>query len=469
LEAQLKNIVDERVFENHVLEGDQALANAKLELAADHFEAAKRIWPDRDKPQQSLVAIQRFRDAKASLNAANNFLAEKKLTQAYVQAQGLRDTIPGNFGLKIEDDQRFRAIRAQLTEETASMLWQLANDLRAFAGKRKAIAEEALTKTDYPLALQEFEAALQELGKAEDSLHALKLFPLKGRSEEIEERRKETSQELAWLKSVKQKTRGLDFLQRGRDSMKQGDAHLILAKKKSVHLRKAEHAFSTALEQFGAAKDFPGTDADADLASARKARDHVAKLMQPFLLDFRNPKVLEGWSFPKEEWTLRTANPRARFQSGNVLATTLTSPLVEFPADFDLKVEFGMVNDIGTPRNGSWMFHPDFVVLTLVAKDKNSPALTISFGNDTNLKFQQLAHVAVGKKSYSLPGQDEPSLRVRLIRRQGTATLSIANKQIASFPLEKEYHQFSFRVNNERLTRKTFAAIYNASLKIYEK
>jgi hypothetical protein len=333
-------------------------------------------------------------------------------------------------------------------------------------------AKEAWFKPDYPAAIKHYEDARQELGKAKDFLQGLRSFPIKGLAEATETRAKEVEQQMAVMALHQEKARGAILLSEGRKYMRLGGVALVKAQKDSSSLAEAQKNFIRAATAFQSAKKHIGKEADEDWKAAQAASIRLEKLLQPLELDLAKAKNLEGWSMVKTQWRIHSADS-TWLQGAEVPSATLTSPSTPFPADFDLTVDFSIVDRDGKIRNSFWTTYPDPLLIVLAGKNADSEDLVIGLGKDMAIKFDNLARIKVGKKSYSyLPGRDDPPITLRLVRYQGTGTLTVRDKEIASFPLTNDFHHITFKVANGKNRKgewNAFAAIFKVSLKAYLK
>ncbi|GEM_PF-931610 len=468
---QLRDAEDEAVFAKNVEDGDRALGKAELPKALGHFQNAKSIRPDRAKPQETIAAIQALQSARTSLNAAMASLDQKQIPQAHGQAKTTRDIVLGESRKKFDDDKRYAVALNKLTEDAAPILWQIAKELHQLGETRKGKAQAATKKNEHSVAVAEYDGARQALTQAKDFVQAITSFAAKETVDEIKKRAMVLGVEIAVLSSLKEKATVLDLRQKGDDLLKEGSVQLTLAKKDSSHLRKAASAFANAQKSFDAARQFKDTDAETGFEKAQDACAQVAKLIRPFHLDFTEQKELTRWTFAKNEWVLHFSNEQNWMQGVNVATAPVLSPIVEFPVDFDLALRFAMVDANGNSQNDSWKHFPEFLTLTITPKGKDSAPLSIVLGNDPTSKLQDIAHIAVGAKRFAFAGDKKAGwISLGLVRRQGTATLTVQEKEISTFAVAGDFQQLALRVKNARaggLQPNTFLAIYAVSLKMH--
>jgi hypothetical protein len=442
-EKRLKDMENEVKYQANVSDGDKALSQSNLELALTHFQNANRSQPNREKVRATILAIETFQKAAKLLEEGKDFRTQKKVSQAYDQAKKIKDTIFGDFRSKIEGDIRFKGVLEKMTEDTSNFLWEMFKDLRELSLEKKDKAQQAWNKKDFPLAVKENGDSQLELAKAKDFLQGLKSFPIKELSKEIEKKEKELDEEYSSLDLVRRKAEGLILLEQGKDYLKDGHLLLTQAKRDSFRLLEAQEVFKNALKKIEAAAKCPGIDVKEELKKAQIASDQVAKLIRPINLDFTKSADLKGWAFPKDQWS----HLEGRLQSAKVATSNLSFPGIEFPADFVLTMEISIVKG-GKFRNDYWKSVNDFLTVRLGGND--SPELVISLGKDPNVKFQDLAQITLGKKSYSLPSVDKASsVTVQLVRKNGTAALIVQERTIGdSFSLDGQLNQLSIAVNN---------------------
>jgi hypothetical protein len=466
LERQLGDATSEATSQKHVEDGERAIAQNDLLKALAEFQAAARITPGDPKLRETIAAIESIHEASTRLELAKKLLMKHETVQAYLETKRAKDVLFGDFRKSIETDARFQPILLALALTAKDVVWPLLDELRSNGDKLKSAGMEAAETNKHAAAAALLEKAQRELLKADDFLDGLRAYPPEGQLADVRAKASELKTELASIEAPRQQSKGLAHLRTGSELMKEGEAELVLAKKQSSHLQDVRRAYVKALEEFTAAAKCQGVEASEQIVLARKAIDRVAKLLQPIDLEFKNEQELTGWKWVKDQWHFQ---PKAALQSASVATSILTSPQIDCPVDFELFADFSMVDDQGIVKNDQWHRLKDFVNLRLLSTDGKAKDLVIGFGKDPGFELAALSSITIGKKSYTFPSlEGSATLQARLVRRQGTATLTVNLKEIASFPLTFDMNRVAFRVVNAKGPSNEFnrrCALYRLSLR----
>jgi hypothetical protein len=466
---KLKDKEKEAIYQREMVAGDLAVEQSDLVMALGHFRSASAARPAQAAPRENTAIIQTLQQASASLTVADKLRGQRDVAKAYEQTMTAMDSLQAAFAKGADAARRFAPALKKMTADTSSGLRRMLDDLLAMSKAREQEGLAAMAKEDYALAARQYQSAETELSKAKALVKAVDASPLKGLRESLDEQAKEVDTASASLELNKDKGTGLARLQEGRELLKQAKLELAKSKEASVHLLNAQTVLVNATSALEAAQKCPGIDAKIELKNAREASRRVAKLVQPIDDDSESPKAFAAWTFAKNQWVLHRQAPRTWVQSVRTPTGTIASPTVEFPVDFELTIEVSIVDKEGQPQNGGWKYLDDFLTIRLVGQDTYSPDLVMVLGKDPAIKFQDLSRVLVGKKSYSFSsGKD--LVRLRLVRHQGNATLTIGERAIAFFPLGSDFHQLSFSVINGQNVRNeltAFAAIFKVNVRAF--
>jgi hypothetical protein len=256
-----------------------------------------------------------------------------------------------------------------------------------------------------------------------------------------------------------------------RELLKQGREDIVKARKDGARLASARAAFAAATEELQEAKKVLGAEVDADLKSAFRESESAAKAVRPLDIEFRSPKDLKGWSFEKGEWAFRSRDEQKWFQPNEVAATTLSSPRIAFPRDFQMEIYFGLMGPERDFRNGYFSAAAEPVIIRLVSRE-GFPDFTIAMGKDRSLRNQNSAGIAVGKKSYAIESvaKSKGPIVLRLIRHRGSASLEVGETTIPPFELTDDFVQIVIVTNSPQDFKKRFVApgFFKLSVKAYE-
>jgi hypothetical protein len=472
LVKELAGRESELAFQKAVNDGDRALTEAELQKALELFQKALAIRPGDARAEESILSIQSLQNCRAALDAAKASLDQKQVAQAHAHASKAIDAVFGAMRKKLDGDKRHETALKQLTNTALPLVWQIAKRLQENGESRQAKARESMQKDEFALAVAEFQGSREALAQARDFVQAIRSFATKDDAAAIEKQEQALRDRIVAIESMSKKATSLDLLRQGEAHMKEGRAELTLAKKESSHLRTAEKAFADARTKFDAARLLLEPEAEDRFKKAEQAVIEVAKLIKPFELDFKKDRNLAGWTYAKEQWVLRSGSGETWLQSTNAATAILSSPQTDFPADFDLVLQFAMVDAEGQPRNQFWKFYPNFLAISVKPKGKETLPLSIALGKDQSAKFQDVACVSLANKSFSfLADKQQTRVILGLSRRQGTAMLRIGQNEISSIALPDDFHQVTVQVNNAKdggPQRTSFVAIYRMSMKMNE-
>jgi hypothetical protein len=460
-----QDLVQERAFEKAFREGNAALAALDLAGAEDAFQAAARIRPKEGKVQESLTALHKARHAQSLVAKAEKALASQDNAAAYDAAKMAKEIVLAELKSAGES---FKPIEQKLAGDTAQVIRGLIRSCRQSSVVCQERAEQAARTKDYATAVEEFTHGLQDLDKA---MSFLKGFALLDGPKEAESTRKEIAADITALDLGRKKARGQASMQRARGLIAGAHEDLTLARKEGPRLLSARQKLRDALESLEEAKQLPGTAPDPVIEQTRNDLAKVAKLMRPLHVDINEGRALDGWAYNKEQLVFRTSETRTWAQAAGTASASLASPVTEFPVDFELAIEFSLLDRFGKLSNTSWRNFQDLLVITLLAKEKGAPDLVIKLGKERQRK---LAEISMGENTHHLghlADSNNPVSSLRLVRHRGRLVLLVDGKAMASSIAENDFKQVVITLTNGGRTQviDVFPILFQVTLALHVK
>jgi hypothetical protein len=455
-------------YRGKMKEATAALAQGSLDAAALRFEEARKISAADPQAKRALDAIAWLRKVRAALDDVESQRKTNDLAAArgeYAKAspwlaQGAKD--PPWL------DGPFKTLRDELREMCEQRGRDVVNDLWKQAQQAAKDASLAAIKEEFPQSLKGYrdaDRALQEAQEVLDDLHRASGLPGKGPAPDqarVADRRAEIraaidavegkalllagTQELARLK------KGLDLVRAQVDRAPEASAELADALKS---LREAQR-----LKQPGAAEL---------VAEAESLQERLRRLVRPISVDFQNDPLPADWKNDKDRWTLVTdAKARRWLHAEKGDAATFSTPTGEWPANFELDLEFALLNE--KIDNSHWGFYADPLVVTLVPRDFKDPPLVIALGNDPTLTMVKRSRLRVGKDSLStatLIPLDAP-LRLKLLCERNTLKVFLNDRLVATTDIVSDFHQLTVAAANpfHPGLKRTVARVAIASIEV---
>jgi tetratricopeptide (TPR) repeat protein len=431
--------------EDALRQGQQALSEAleeetlfftSLDRAQKHFSQAHALCLEKkqkEKLQDFLTGVEKARQAKTLLLQARKALAQQAFSEAYQKSRETVMILQGQLPQLVEG--AWPRLREQLGQEAKQIFLKLSDqELQAAQvwhqkGELAAIRREDATARDCFLNYQKF------LKKAQSFLREIEtLIP----PEELRKREQEITTALQVVEGEIHYYQGKSALTEGQQLLKQraqGSRYLSQAQDRLAEAIAHLEAAHQALAQTSPNKVF----CQSLLTEARQAKSWVDTQLQP-LEAAANADGLPLWSYEKDAWQPLFHREVKRWSlKPQRSGALLVAPPRELPADFGLRLDFGLVNREDRPANYLWRKRAQLLTLLLKVDENGSTnrQLAISLGRDPTTS-QQLAYLMVNQKPFHeigrLADSDELCHRLYLVREHGKhITLWLDDEKMGEF------------------------------------
>ncbi len=119
-----------------------------------------------------------------------------------------------------------------------------------------------------------------------------------------------------------------------------------------------------------------------------------------------------------------------------------------WPVEFELVIEFALVDTRGKINNTLWPYFADPLTLGLDQADGGSTKIVL--GADDSVKVQRLARLRVNKKDYTVGGKDLAAEPIRLVvqPKKGVVDFRIDQRKICSLPIANEFRGVTLHIDN---------------------
>jgi len=447
LEKKLAVLAKRLEFNKMVAEGDQALARKDLAVAAEKFSGAAALGIDGDKIKPTLDMIRRLVTAGGQLHEARRHLEKREIDEAVADADKIKEAIFGAGRAVIEADARFKTMAEKIGADTLDLLVAAARITRLPSEALRRKGDKLFGERRYTDAETEYRSALMSLQQARQVLAKAAKLAVKDVFDVVATESKLVDVDIKSSEREADKCRGMAAHQRGKALAKDGREQFELGKKDGASLFKAREKFTEAVKHLEISVAVPGILAADDLKAARHYLQRVTRMIEPLDLDFAKERDLKDWGPLPKGWRFRNNKELTWLQTDLDAATgTFSSPALELPADFTLRVQFCLVDDAGEVRNNAWKSFADMLSITLVMPGENNLRMTI--GRDP--KSRQLeSSLAVGSRTHVL-SMDSAGGPIPLVltRRQGDMAIEIAGRAIATIPSPGEIQRIILQVRN---------------------
>jgi len=453
LEKQLKTLERELEFERLVGEGNKAIALKKFAEAVERFQQAQRFGFKAKEMTATVEALDRIMKADDSLKAARSRLAKKEIDEVFQQVEEVKKHVLGNFRSKLDEDERFRATVEKIAEDTLDILVGLVKEQRLLSQVRKKKGEKlSYSKPPrYADAETEYRAGIEQLSHGKKLLTKAVAFSLKDKFNQLNKEKEAVDDEYKSLEREAETSKGLASQQQGKELASQGrDLFAEARKKKDAALfQAAREKFMEAARHFKASLAVPGILAKGDLKNAEDHLIRIGHVLQPLDLDFAKARDLKSWGPPSSDWTFRTDGKLVWLQTELKTAEgSLSSPELDLPLDFELRLQFCMVTDGAILRNEAWNSVIGALRITLITNAKER--LEILIGK-LPMEVQNLSGILVGSRKRAkvlhLESTKAP-ISLVLSQHQGDLLVTVADKLVDTVGLTGELRQIIFHVRN---------------------
>jgi hypothetical protein len=260
----------------------------------------------------------------------------------------------------------------------------------------------------------------------------------------------------------------------------EGTQALAKAKSAIADVRSDPGAAGPALAQLDAAlKALRGADelsagiATEPTRAAQKLRQRLAYLRHPLALDLAKGLAKAEWTFRKEQWQIhRGANGARWLQSNAGEAVALQSIRRDWPVEFELAIDFALVDARGDISNQHWAYHADPLTLRLVSRAGKDTV--IALGHDATYKLDQVARLDVGGRSTIVDGFLPASQPIHLVLRctranadaKPSMSVQINDRRVCAVDIADDIEAVHLRVANAAQARiPRFVAIYGLDVR----
>lgn len=447
LEKKLAALVKRLDFNKVVAEGDKALAKKDFTLAAEKFTGAAAFGLDADKIKATLDGIRRLVKAASHLQDASKQLESKKIDEVLALADKIKEAILAGRRAAIEADTRFQETAEKLGADTLALLVATAKAARLPGQALTRRADKLFGDRSYADAEKDYRGALKFLQHAKDVLAKVPEFNLKDALGAAEAENRLVDFDVKAITREADKCKGMAAHQRGKALAKEGREQFELGKKDGALLFKAQEKFQQAVKCFEDSVAVPGILAADDLKEARGYLQRVTRMIEPLDLDFAKKRDLLDWGPLPKGWRFQGSKALTWLQTDLDAPTgVLSSPLLELPTDFTLRLHVCLVDDTGEVRNNAWKSFADLLSITLVTRgDKN---LTMSLGRDPKSRQLETA-LAIGSRTHALALDNMPGpIPLVISRKQEQLAIEVAGRAVARAPAPGDIQRIIFHVRN---------------------
>jgi hypothetical protein len=487
LDKKRQELSVEQSFQQQFREANVALADQELEQAEKLFQAARLLRPKDGGVQGTLGTLKKLQAVKARLAEAQKAQAKK---DREATAQALKKAANDIWEELKKSDERFSPVVKELAGDTTQAYLSLIQSSRASIREVKWQGQRAVLEGKYPAAIRRFTEVLEELKTTRRFVtDAASLANLP----ELERDKQQLAAESAAVDRERKASQGQLYLQEARKLVNAGHADEVARWQGGQKLFEAQIKYRQALAKLQEAAKCPGTEKDPLFEQTRKALDEVARLIQPLDLKLKTGKLPADWDFDKKSWKVHTLGSQTWLQVAQTQKSgSLESPEVEFPTDFELALDFGLLDREGAPNNYRWKTCEDLLTVLLIARESSSPNLVIRLGKDpasTKPWYYDVPVLKIGDQGYEVGRLGRSKHRViafRLLRQKGNLRVLLDGEEVAALPVEKyfkkaapgDFKQLFIQVKNGfgsvphdgKLFREMVAypVLYRVSLTLYQ-
>ncbi len=309
-------------------------------------------------------------------------------------------------------EEPFKGHREQLLKDAEGACRRVVKSLQAAAAQAETNAERLIK--DNPIdAVDHYDRALLRLEEAQAMLADVRKITRDKTSTAAEVRA--IIVQVEQLQQGKRRIGSLSLLAKGnreldlaRGAMKEATADPTLIPGALASLETAQKCFreAEALKEPVAAK----------LDAVDKLRQRLERVVHPVTLELGKELPRSDWRYEKNQWAMKeTADGKQWLEAPPGETAVLESAAADWPAEFELELEFALLDARGKVNNGFWSSKPDPLTLTLHHAGGNKTS--IALGNDPTSKQQSLARLQVNNHGVTVENEMTATMPLRLVVR----------------------------------------------------
>ena len=435
-------------FRGKLKEAAAALANGSLDDASKRFEEARQLNAADPQAKRAVDAIAWIRKVRAALDEVESL--RKAAGPAAARAEYAKAAPWLSQGAKEPPwlDGPFKTLRDELRDKGEQAGRSLVNDLWNLAQQAASEASVAAIKEQFPESFQAYQRADQLLKEAQEVLDNLPRTTApagKGLAPDqirVADRRAE-------IRAATNGVEGQAMLFAGAQGLAQAKTGMALVRAQAERVPDMQAKLAAALKSLRVAQRLKQPSAAALVEEAESLQARLQKLLKPLSIDFQNDPVPADWKNDKDRWTLvNDAKSRRWLHAEKGDSALLSSPVGDWPANFELDLEFCLFNE--KIDNSHWAFYADPLVVTLVARDVKDSNLVVALGNDPTFTMLKRSRLRVGKDSASLANLIAPDapIRLKLLRERSTLKVFLNDRLVTTTDIVADFHQLTVAAAN---------------------
>jgi hypothetical protein len=441
-------------------EGEDLLAS-NLAGAESRFQKACKLSPDDRHAADALVAVKQLRELQGVLHQGDEQLRDLRPGDAgQTLAKGI-DRFVAEAKSPVWREPAFTTQRGKLLKEGIGGCRKASDALQAAADTAQKSAERLLTQNP-AAALDEYEAALARLDQARALLGDVQRFSGDKTAGVAQIKAVEAQRALA--QEGKKRIGGVSLVAKGNKALQQAQAVLADARADPSVVPTGGASLVTALKFFQEAEALKEPGAAEKIQTVEKMKLRFERILHPLVLDPSKDFSREDWSFQRSQWTFKESEGKVWLHAAPGEVALLDSTARDWPVEFEMELEFAIVDAKSKFYNRLWSTHLD--PLTVTFHHTNGTATSIALGKDNINKLQPLARLQLGGKQFTIENDLVANGPMRLILRaqktDGKRTLSVLldKRKVCTYPLPEEVQSVQLRVAPLMTLQPRFVAIY---------
>lgn len=397
------------------------LENGELKEALEQFSRARTLARNTKAYSTEITAIGLLQEVKKELDRGGQFILEGKASEAYdAVVPSLRRL------LDVGSDATWRADplkrRRELMLRAGLQTCLQARQALIRAGDTVRLEGDArVQRAQYGDARAKYDAAKELYDRARGTLDPLKA--LGADEKETNAAATALDQRLAGLQKSSRDTRGLELLDKGGKTLTKANLALIGWRRAPGTLMPAIDELDAALKQFEEAGKLGRAEAADRAGETRRLRARMLHCLRPVTLDPARGAVKGELIARKKQWMSVELDKKSWLKALPVKRAALHTIGDDWPEEYELTLEFALIDPKGEINNSFWKYYRDPLTLTL--HTTSGADTVIVLGKDPRIMGQAAAHLQVGpldRGADRLLGKNEP---LRLVLRHSKRSLSV--------------------------------------------
>jgi hypothetical protein len=446
---------------NTALKEAEALLDTNLALAHVRLEAACKLNPGSRDTASAFAAVTLLLEVEHALATGDQRLRDQRPELVQPALAKPVGRLLDDVKLPIWRVPPYAARRERLLQDSARLCKKATNALTSAAASARQSADNRVAQNPSDAAA-DYETALGHLQQAKALLTDMqRITGDKSIAADLRDIDTQTFELQASMKRVG----GLALIAKGNKALQQAKDAINDARVDPTTIPTAGAVIAKAMKFFREAEELDKTAAAKHVRIVEDLRDRLDRILHPVALDPAKELSRADWSYQKDRWNVKEVEGKSYLQVEPGEPAVLDSTSRDWPADFELVLDFAVVDSKGRAFNRLLSSQVDPV--TLVLYHTNGTNTSIVLGKDNSNPLQPLARLQYNREQHTIEGMLAPAgpmrLTLRCQKRSGekrTLAVLLGDREICVRPFPQEVQSVRLRIAPVTTAQPRYVAIF---------